>query len=221
MKRIARIIISLVMITGIKTAIYRYNHAGDIQVDRGIEAYTDGDYDLAVRELQLALEKNYTNYQPSEVYSILGLSYLELNNLEKSISAQQKAIELNPKFYKAWVNLGIAYRQLGDLDKAEECYQKALKIEPNYAELHASLGALHIFKDEPQQALLALEKAIELDPQLPVAYSNRAFAYAMLDRFEEADKSLQQATILGYQNSAVVKERIEQLKIMASKNQSK
>ena len=221
MKKIARILISLVVVTGIKTAIYQYDRAGDIQVDRGIEAYTDGDYDLAVRELQLALEKNYTNYQPSEVYSILGLSYLELDNLEKSISAQQKAIELNPRFYKAWVNIGIAYRQSGDLEKAEECYQKALKIEPNYAELHASLGALHIFKGEPKKALLALEKAIELDPQLPVAYSNLAFAYAMLDRFEEADISLQQATILGYQNSASVKKRIDRLKVIASKYQSK
>lgn len=219
MKRIARILISIVVVTGIKTAIYRYKNPGDIQIAQGIEAYTDGNYDLAVQELQLALEKNYTNYQPSEVYNLLGSAYLELDNLEKSISAYQKAIEFNPDSYQVWVNLGIAYRQSGDLERAEQSYQKALRIEPNYAELYASIGVLYIVKGEPEKAVLALETSIELDSQLPVAYSNLALAYAMVDRFEEADTSLQQATVLGYQNSALVKERIEQLKTIASQSQ--
>jgi Flp pilus assembly protein TadD len=101
---------------------------------------------------------------------------------------------------------------MGDLDQAEASYNQALAIEPDYAELHASLGVLYIVREEPEQAVTTLEKAIALDPQLAVAHANIALAYAMVGRFEEAEAALKQATALGYQDSAIIQERIDNLK---------
>ena len=214
MKKVARALLSIAVFTG--TAIYQCNYSGDAQIDKGIEAYTEGNYELAIEKFQTALEKNYENSEESEVYNAIGISYRELDKLTESISAHQKAVELDPNYHEAWVNLGIAYRQSGDLEKAEECYQKAIKIDPNYANLHISIGALYVVKGESEKAIMALEKAIKLDSQSPIAYGNISYAYAMLNRFEEADNSLQQAIALGYENAGIVKAEIEELKAIAN-----
>jgi Flp pilus assembly protein TadD len=67
-------------------------------------------------------------------------------------------------------------------------------------------------RGEPEEAIEALEKAIELDSQLAVANGNLALAYAMVGLIEEAEASLQQAIVLGYDNWAVIQERIDNLK---------
>jgi len=185
---------------------------GDEYASRGIEAYEAGRYDEAVNELQQAIEAGVTQYDIEEVYTILGNTYDNLDLYDEAVDAHEKALELNPDYFKAWVNLGITYRHEGDLDRAEESYNKALNLAPDYAELHASIGALDIIMGEPEKAIEALERAIGLDSQLAVAHSNLALAYAMVGRFEEAEASLQQAIILGYDNWAVIQERIDSLK---------
>ena len=187
---------------------------GDDHVDKGLEAFEAEDYEVAAQEFEQAIAKGVNESELEEIYAALGNSYLELEQYEQAIEAQKKALEINPDYYQSWVNLGVVYRNMGDLDQAEASYNQALAIEPDYAELHASLGVLHIVRDEPEQAVIALERAIDLDPQLAVAHANIALAYAMVGRFEEAEAALQQATALGYQDSAVIQERIDNLKAL-------
>jgi tetratricopeptide (TPR) repeat protein len=192
--------------------------AGDSYVVRGLRAFEEQDYDLAIAQLERAVEVGVSKYSLEEVYSVLGRAYESTNQFNKAIDAHQKALEINPKYYKAWVNLGVAYRLNGNLEEAERSYNQALSIESNYAELHASLGALYIFQNEPEKALSALNRAIELDPQLPVARANIAVAYAMVGQFDLAKRALDEATRLGYQNSAIIQARIEALKALQKEN---
>jgi len=188
---------------------------GDEYASRGIDAYEEGKYDEAIVELQQAIEAGVTRYEIEEIYTILGNTYDNLDLYDEAIDAHEKALEFDPDYFQAWVNLGITNRHKGDLDRAEESYNKALNLEPDYAELHASIGALDIFKGEPEKAIEALERAIELDSQLAVAHGNLALAYAMVGRIEEAEASLQQAIVLGYDNWAVIQERIDSLKAIS------
>jgi tetratricopeptide (TPR) repeat protein len=205
-------LITLLFLSAAITACDTDEGSGDVHASLGIEAYQAGRYDEGIAELQQAIEGEVSRYDLEEVYTVLGNSYDTLDLYNEAIDAYEKAIELNPDYYKAWVNLGITYRHIGDLDQAEEKYKKALSIEPDYAELHASIGALYIFKAEPELAIESLERSIELDSQVAVAHSNLALAYAMNGRFEEAEASLHQATVLGYDNWTVMQERIESLK---------
>ena len=185
---------------------------GDTHADRGIEAYGTGEYDTAIKELEQALEAGVTRYEREKIHTMLGNIYNDLGLFDQAITEHEKAIDLNPEFHEAWVNLGIVYRLLGELDRAEECYNKALSIEPDYPELHASIGVLYMVKGEPKQAIEALENAVGLDPQLAGAHGNLALAYAMIGRFDDAEASLQQATALGYENWEAIHERINSLK---------
>ena len=187
---------------------------GDARVAKGLEAFNRADYEVAIIELEQALDAGVSDYSPEEVYTVLGRSYQANGQYQEAIFAHQQAVSISPDYFQAWVNLGIAHRLAGDLNKAEESYSRALAIEPNYAELHASLGALYIFRQEPEKAISALDKAISLNNQLAVARANLAVAYAMLGRFSLAEQELEQATRLGYANSQIIRARIDALKAM-------
>ena len=200
-------------LTGAVTGCANINTGDDHVVD-GLESFNRADYELAITELEQALEIGVTDYAPEEVYTVLGRSYQANDQYQEAIFAHQQAVTIDPNYFQAWVNLGIAHRLAGDLNRAEESYNRALVIEPNYAEVHASLGALHIFREEPEKAIRSLDKAISLNNRLAVAYANLAVAYAMLGRFTLAEQELQRATSLGYTNSQIIQARIDAIKAM-------
>ena len=187
---------------------------GDRLADRGIALFEQRDYQAALLALDSALAAGVSRHPLEHVYTIRGNALNELNRFDEAIAAHRKAVEINPQFHEAWVNLGVVYRLQGDYDQAEACYLKALAIEPNYAVLHASLGALYIFKDEPAKGISSLERAVALDRQLPLAHANLAIAYATTGRFDEAESELRRAVVLGYRNGPLVRERIDALKAM-------
>ena len=190
------------------------SNSGDARVIKGLAAFDAEDYPLAIHEFEQAIRLGVSDYELAEVYTVLGRAYEGTARLDNAIASYQKATEIDPNYYKAWVNLGIAHRLTGNLEQAEASYNQALSIEPNYAELHASLGALHIFNNEPEKALQSLSQAISLDPQLAVAHANIAVAYAMVGQFDLSDAELEQAATLGYPNTAIIKARIDALKAL-------
>ena len=185
---------------------------GDGAAGRGIALYELRHYEAALLALDTAIAGGVSKYPLEQVYTILGNTLNELNRFEEAIAAHRKAIDINPQYHEAWVNLGIVYRLKGDYEQAEACYLKALVIAPNYAQLHASIGALYVFKDEPDKAVSSLERAIALDQQLPVAHANLAIAYAMAGKFDRAESELRRAIVLGYRNGPTVRARIDALK---------
>lgn len=194
----------------------RTQESGDQDAAAGFRLLLDDRYEEAAERFERAVRKGLSEQKYEEVYTCLGNAYNELSRWQESIDCHKKAIEANPRFHKAWVNLGIVYRLTGDFAEAEKCYRKALELEPDYAELHASIGALYIFQERYDDAVKHLEKAIELDRQLPVAWANLSVAYATVGRFENAESALKRAILLGYKNGPILRERIDNLKALAS-----
>lgn len=185
---------------------------GDNYAYEGVLKSEDGEYLEAVEDLKKAIELGVDEYDLQTVHTILGNVYLELDMYEKSISEHKKAIEIDDKFYKAWVNIGIAYRQSGEFDLAEEAYSVAIDLNPDYAQLRSSLGTLYMLKEEPEKAIEEFELAIKLDPSISVIYGNAALAYAMIGDFDKAESYLEKAKLLGYENYDVIQERIDSLR---------
>jgi tetratricopeptide (TPR) repeat protein len=189
--------------------------SGDETAGRGIRHYEQQQYQDAINQLELSIERGLNKVALDDVCTVIGNCHNELENFPEAIRWHQRAIEANPKAFKAWVNMGIVHRLSGDFDAAEKCYQQALELNPDYAELHASLGALYVFRDEPQKAVVSLEKAVRLDNKLGVAHANLALAYAMNNRFDDAHRALKAAILRGYENGDVIGERIAALEAAA------
>lgn len=186
--------------------------AGDRAAAEGYRLQSAGKHAEAARAFETAIDKGVSEERIEMVYTCLGNAYNELEQFEKAVEAHRKALDVNPEFHKAWVNLGVVYRLSGNFIEAEKCYMRALELQPDYAELHASMGALHIFQGKYNQAVQHLEKATELDGQLPVAWSNLALAYASVGKLTQADTALKKAIVLGYKDGLVIRERIDNLK---------
>lgn len=193
---------------------------GDALVEDGAIYYDEGNYAEAIPYFEDALKKPLVNYNKSEVLTMIGNCYNELDEYEESIKYHNMAIKENPKNHMAYVNKGVVCRLLGEFDEAEKMYNKALELEPNYAELHVSLGALYIHQEEYEKAVAHLEKGVELDDSLAVAHSNLAFAYATVGRFEDADRELKKAVVRGYDRPELIKERIDSFKAIANGTQT-
>lgn len=186
--------------------------SGDEQVLVGRQALEKGEYLGAIQAFELALALGVNRYTQADIYLWLGEAYRDLGHYTQSVKSFQQALELDPEHVDAYLGLGITYRLSNEISKAEECYLNAMRLKPDSAELHTNLGVLYLTTGDPQRAAHSLQKAIQLNPQLATAHGNLALALAMLEHFDEAEARLKQATILGYSSTAIVKERIRQLR---------
>ena len=121
-------------------------------------------------------------------YRLRGSEYFARATKEAVAQARQmyeKAIELDPEFSVAYVDLGWTYVsdwafQWGQdpdaaLGKAFELAQKALSLDDSLPGAYRLLGSLCAWRKEYDNSVTALEKAIALDP-------NDAESYAALSR---------------------------------------
>jgi TolB-like protein len=86
----------------------------------------------------------------------------------------QQAVELDPRYARAWAGLADVYVQLDGweferpheaMPKAKEYVNRALSLEPLLAEAYVSLGAVYLSYDwDPQAAGREYARAVALDP---------------------------------------------------------
>jgi tetratricopeptide (TPR) repeat protein len=77
------------------------------------------------------LEKTTEDKRDANYYIFLGLSYLKLQDYEKSIQIWNKALEKDAKNIAAMNNIGVAYMSMLEYDKAIEVFTKSTITDPN------------------------------------------------------------------------------------------
>ena len=72
----------------------------------------------------------------------MGSLYNHLNKIEKAIECYKKAININPKFSFAHLNIGASYISLGKFIEARKHLNEALNINPNLFVVHRLLSKI-------------------------------------------------------------------------------
>jgi tetratricopeptide (TPR) repeat protein len=105
--------------------------------------------------------------------------FFSTGKYEEAVKGYSKAIELDPKFAKAWVYLGDAYMGVGNSARGIECYKKAIEINPNDRQAHRFLGdVLEKQYDRTSEmkyldeAIASYENAVKADPAYATAVSD-------------------------------------------------
>ncbi len=82
--------------------------------------------------------------------------------------SMKKAIELDPKFFRAYVGMGMRYRDLPwpfrSYKKAEWYLLKAIEIEPRYINSYLELGILYQMWGKREKAVEMFKKVLEYPP---------------------------------------------------------
>jgi Flp pilus assembly protein TadD len=126
-------------------------------------------------------------------YSNRGAESLRAGSSGEALGWLRKAVEIDPEFGGAWVNLGVALRRAGDMAGAEAAYRKALEIDPEISSAYTNLASLLRVrgKDAEAEGLLALAANVDRrNPFSLIALGDLSLAHG---RLEEARRFYRQA----------------------------
>lgn len=116
--------------------------------------------------------------------------------LPEAVTEFGKAIEIDPKLYKAHYRLGVA---LQDSDKPKEAdaeYRKAIEANPRFLAPYLKLGDLYLDNDYDKEAEQVFKNAILADDSSGEAHQGLAEAMQKQKQYEEAVKEFQKAVQL-------------------------
>ena len=93
------------------------------------------------KELANVLIKQFPTHNLS--WQILSYIYLETGKLNEACEALINAIRINPKDYKALINLGLIFFKLGQFEKSISTFKKVLELNKNNFSAFVNLGAVY------------------------------------------------------------------------------
>ena len=83
--------------------------------------------------------------------------------MKKAASYFAQAIELNPYFVDAYINLGALLEKVGKLEPAEQLLRKAISLHPLQPRAHYNLGVVYEKTGDREKAIECYQKAASLN----------------------------------------------------------
>lgn len=130
-----------------------------------------GDYEGAVKIAREAARRDTTSAEP---YQAMGRAFFAAGNIQESIDAFHKAVELNPEHGYAMNNLGFAYLRSNQNAQAVFILEKAAELLPHVAFVQNNLGVALERMGRSEEAKAAYQKAMDLSPKYVKARINSA-----------------------------------------------
>ena len=102
---------------------------GRFRVEMVDEIFDDANGDLAVGDLESAVEKYRRCVQIApdffDGWHALGMSLMKLGRFPEAIEAGKRAVELRPNDQIGWTSLSLFYNRAGNIEEAEAAGAKA------------------------------------------------------------------------------------------------
>ena len=140
----------------------------------GREHYANRDFEKAEELLRQVLEHDD---RFADVHDMLGVICHSRGNFIQAERHFERALEINPGYTEAALNLAVTYNDRGKYEAAKQVY-KRIKGKPSgsvqgldpfargkLANMHADLAQAYADAGLPHEAIVELEKAVGLCPQ--------------------------------------------------------
>lgn len=163
-------------------------------------------WDQARASYRRALQLQPSGQLALRALNNLGAVSFVLRDIEGAERAYLRAVELNPRFADALVNLGTVYHDRGRntggrqgrelLGKSVEYYRRALQELPNHADAWANMGLAYYDMGDLPGARRAYDRALFLNPRnerLMNNFGNYFIALAQQSQGVERQRSLIEA----------------------------
>ena len=159
----------------------------------GVVAFEAGRRDEAERFFRKAIEFDGNN---AAFHDHLAITLRALKRLPEAIKEFELALKLEPRRGTTLSNFGNTLTEAGELDRAAEMLGRAVALSPRSALFRINLARTLLKQGKGEDALAHIDQARELDPS-PEKDADRGHALMMLERFEEAIASYQNAAKAG------------------------
>ncbi|MFT5185223.1 MAG: tetratricopeptide (TPR) repeat protein [Flavobacteriales bacterium] len=154
-------------------------------------------YNEALTNINNALRVNQNN---AHAYFMKGMLFKETGDTAASASSYATAIELNPEFYDAYIQVALLYAYAND-DLALEYYNSALELRPTSTE--ALYNKAMYLQENPKGDSLRFQNALEcylliedIDDANAAASFNRGYIYLeILGHYDSAATAFSEALV--------------------------
>ena len=131
--------------------------------------------------------KHFESERTAEGWFQQGLRYdSNAETYPLALEAYQKAVELDPDFSDAYVNMGNVYYLQELFVDADRCYRLAIACDPDHAKAYFNLGNTLDELHCTQEAVGCFQKSLERDPTFPDAHYNLAATCEKLGLWDAA-----------------------------------
>ena len=153
---------------------------------------------LNLKKIYSSIEKNeideahklllkIKNLAPAElILNLSGLINFKKKDYKSSINFYIKAIELNPNYLNAYINLFSVYNKIDNFAESEKVVRKALKFYPKSDAINNALGYSLLKQNKNEDAIIFFKIAIKLNSQNYKAFFNIGNAYFKIKNFQKA-----------------------------------
>jgi len=168
----------------------------------GKRAFEEGDYGKAQGYLEGFLKEKETF---ADVYNMLGFIHYISGRYQEAVRLFQKALELNPNYTEALLNLTVAYNEAGEFGKAQEVYSRAKEtrgegstsyldpyVKGRLANMHASLGSIYQDLGFYKEAAEEYKRALALRPNFADIKTRLGVVYRDMGEYPMAIKELEE-----------------------------
>ncbi|MCX7632526.1 MAG: tetratricopeptide repeat protein, partial [Turneriella sp.] len=151
-------------------------------------------------------------------------------DLRTALDRYKMILQIDQKFFEAWLNAGAIYTRQGKSDKAITCYQRALASK-NDVRAHYNLAVEYYKKEDYAAAEKSLRSALKLEPRNLKAHLLLGYVFGKTGRNDKAEiairnalkiepdnKAAQTALALLYFHTGRTELALRQIKLLRAKN---
>jgi tetratricopeptide (TPR) repeat protein len=136
-----------------------------------------------------------------------GMRAARWGEVELAAPRLEEALRRNSRDASAWHALGLVRLHLGDFDGARVAYESGLVADPRALENRLGLATLALRRGDGAMALAEYDKLLAIKPEYREGHLGRAWALALAGRYTEANGALDEASRLGADAAAVLRQR--------------
>jgi len=155
----------------------------EVFLQRATIASKSGNHKGAIFFLKSALE---LSEEPEEIWNLLGLEHLLVEEYEKSLYYFKKCLKYNKEDYPSLYNLLYCYEQLDKNEEAIESLNEVLDHNPYCEVAWHQLGKILSKLDKINEALSAFDYAIISDDTFTGAYVEKGKVLEKIGRINES-----------------------------------
>ncbi len=145
---------------------------------------TDPLYERPKRCLKILadLESQKINHQTAG-HLFKGLTYFYQDRFQEALVQGNLALQINPRYERAYSARGGVYFGLGKYDQAVADYNRALEIDPQYAGAYYNRGCAYLKTRQYERAMADFDRTLKIKPKYAGAFHNRGIAHFLQGQY--------------------------------------
>ncbi|KAH0792595.1 Anaphase-promoting complex subunit 8 [Histomonas meleagridis] len=117
----------------------------------------NGQHQDAIKQFSMVLKFNPLFHS---VWTLIGQEFIELGNCSGAIASYTKALELNPRDFRALYGMGRAYEMSNMLYLSIQYHRKSITINPFDSRIWMALGECYEKLNEKENAIRCYQRAV-------------------------------------------------------------